>query len=242
MAKKKRQGLIRGNLERISSKVFIHYHDEITELVSKQHGVYALYKRDRLYYVGLATNLKSRVKQHLKDRHADKWDTFSLYLIRNVEYLRELESLLVHIAEPAGNKTRGSFARSENLLTTLEQMMEKRDKEQREDILSDARGKQSWRKKKHERKSPKKIGERKKGVPVLKGMFAPNTLLKAKFKGKEYSAEVDQDGRILYAGKIFNSPSAAAINVTGGPKDGWHFWKYQNGVGDWVTIDALRKK
>jgi len=49
MAKKKRQGLIRGNLERISSKVFIHYHDEITELVSKQHGVYALYKRDRLY-------------------------------------------------------------------------------------------------------------------------------------------------------------------------------------------------
>ncbi|MGD0036691.1 MAG: GIY-YIG nuclease family protein [Bacteroidota bacterium] len=240
MAKKKRRGLIKGNLERISSRVFDLYHDEITELVGKHHGVYALYKKNRLYYVGLANNLKSRVKHHLRDRHAKKWDAFSLYLIRNVNYLRELESLLVHIAEPTGNIMRGRFTKSVNLLKTLEEMMEERDKKQRETILAGAREKR--KKKKHSRKSPKKIGERKKGVPVLKGMVKENTVLKAKFKGKEYSAEVDQDGKIHLDGKVFNSPSMAAQHITVGGKDGWIFWKYQDNAGEWVTIDALRKR
>jgi len=35
----KGQELITGNLERISSKVFDHYHDEITDLIGKSHGV-----------------------------------------------------------------------------------------------------------------------------------------------------------------------------------------------------------
>lgn len=240
MAKKKRQGLIRGNLERISSKVFDLYHDEITEIVRKHHGVYALYKKNRLYYVGLANNLKSRVKYHLRDRHAKKWDTFSLYLIRNVNYLRELESLLVHIAEPTGNIMRGRFTKSVNLLKTLEEMMEERDKRQRETILAGARGKRH--KKKHSKKLSRKIGERKKGVPVLKGMLGAGTILKAKFKEKEYSAEVDQDGKIHFDGKEFNSPSMSAMHLTVGAKDGWHFWKYQNNAGEWVKIDSLRKK
>jgi len=242
MAKKKRRGLIRGNLERISRKVFDLYHDEITELVGKQHGVYALYKKERLYYVGLATNLKSRVKHHLQDRHAKKWDTFSLYLIHNVAYLRELESLLVHITEPKGNIHRGRFTRSIDLINTLKEMMEVRDRHQREDILSGSRGKQKPKYKTVHKKSTKNIGERKRGIPILKGMLFPNTILKVKFKGKEYSAEVDQDGRIEFDGKVFNSPSMAAIHVTGGQKDGWHFWKYQNASGEWVKLDELRKK
>jgi hypothetical protein len=240
MSKKKRRGLIKGNLERISSRVFDLYHDEITELIGKHHGVYALYKKNRLYYVGLANNLKSRVKHHLRDRHAKKWDTFSLYLIRSVSYLRELESLLVHISEPKGNIMRGRFTKSINLHKTLQEMMEERDKRQRDTILSGVRAKRN--KIKHARKSPKKIGERKKGVPVLKGLVAPNTVLKANYKGKEYSAEVDQDGRIKFDNKVLNSPSTAAFHITGAPKDGWLLWKYQNNDGEWVKIDTLRKK
>ncbi len=55
---------------------------EITKLIGKERGVYALYKKDKLYCVGLATNLRTRVKQHLKDRHRQKWDKFSLFLIK----------------------------------------------------------------------------------------------------------------------------------------------------------------
>ena len=45
--------LVLGYLERISSRAFSDFPDELTDLAGNQHGVYALYKGDRLYYVGL---------------------------------------------------------------------------------------------------------------------------------------------------------------------------------------------
>ncbi len=84
MAKKKagrrRGGLVLGHLERISSAAFDKYNQVITELVGGKNGIYALYRNNQLYYVGLATNLRQRINQHLKDRHAGKWNYFSLYL------------------------------------------------------------------------------------------------------------------------------------------------------------------
>jgi len=242
MPKRKRRGLIRGNLERISSKVFDLYHDEITEVVGKHHGVYALYKKNRLYYVGLANNLKNRVKHHLRDRHAKRWDTFSLYLIRNVNYLHELESLLVHIAEPKGNIMRGRFARSVNLIRTLEDMMEERDRLQREDMLSGARSKSGRRNRSRRRTHFKKHTTRKNRTPILSGMIRGGTILKSVFKGKDYTAEVDAEGKIHFLGGIFNSPSMAAMHITGGAKDGWLFWKFQDKSGEWVKLDVLRGK
>jgi len=75
MAKRKHRRLVQGNLERISSKVFDIYHDEITQLVGRQHGVYALYKKNRLYYVGLAKNLLerfSKARKKVKERNEKK--------------------------------------------------------------------------------------------------------------------------------------------------------------------------
>ena len=56
------------------------YQDIIREYVRKRHGVYALYRRGKLHYVGLASNLRVRLKQHLHDRYKDSWDRFSIYL------------------------------------------------------------------------------------------------------------------------------------------------------------------
>ena len=39
-------------------------------------GIYALYHGSKLYYVGLTKNLFGRVRWHLRDRHARKWDSF----------------------------------------------------------------------------------------------------------------------------------------------------------------------
>ena len=113
------KSLITGHLEKISSKVFDDYHQEITQLAAKHHGVYALYKKKSLYYVGLAIDLHKRVKHHLIDKHAAKWDRFSLYLINDVEHLKELESLLLHIALPKGNKQLGKFSKSKSLKLEL---------------------------------------------------------------------------------------------------------------------------
>lgn len=235
MAKKKNRGLVKGNLERISSKVFDFYHDEITELFGRQHGVYALYKKDRLYYVGLAKNLKGRVKHHLRDRHAKKWDYFSLYLIRNVNYLRELESLLVHISEPKGNIARGRFARSENLLKVLDSMMEQRDRRRREEMISGSKRQGLAQK----RRSHKRARGKSK-TPVLQGLLPGGTELRKTFQGKTYKAKVARDGRVVVKGSSFNSPSHGAWAITHRPTNGWNFWHFKDKNGTWKKLDDLR--
>ena len=116
---RKARPLVLGYLERISIKAFSDFRKQLTDLVGTKHGIYALYKGDRLYYVGLATNLRNRIPQHLKDRHAKRWDRFSLYLVRKEDHIKEIESLLLRIADPTGNATRGRLSRSENLQPEL---------------------------------------------------------------------------------------------------------------------------
>jgi len=63
--RKKNRGtrsIIQGHLERVGSAVFERYQEEITNLIAGNQGVYALYRRHKLYYIGLANNLKGRIK------------------------------------------------------------------------------------------------------------------------------------------------------------------------------------
>ena len=79
MPKQTKPGVVTAYLEHVSGLMLEEpYRAEVAKLIRGHAGVYALYKRDKLYYVGLATNLMPRVKQHLKDRHARKWETFSV--------------------------------------------------------------------------------------------------------------------------------------------------------------------
>ena len=45
------------HLEKVSAKLLSTYPDIVRDLIGRQSGVYALYKKDRLYYVGLARKL-----------------------------------------------------------------------------------------------------------------------------------------------------------------------------------------
>ncbi len=106
-------------LEKFSRTVLEKYQGIIREFVARRHGVYALYRRDRLYYVGLASNLRSRLRHHLKDRHGQSWDRFSVYLTIGDSHIKELESLVLRIVSPPGNKLVGKFGKAENLRTRL---------------------------------------------------------------------------------------------------------------------------
>lgn len=117
---KRTRALVLGYLERLASSAFDDYPQQIRELVHGKHGVYALYKGDRLYYVGLATNLRNRVKHHLIDKLAGKWNRFSLYLVRKVEHIKELESLVLRIATPKGNTSGGRLSGADDLATIIE--------------------------------------------------------------------------------------------------------------------------
>ena len=113
--KKRGRHLVDQHLEGISRIALENYQQIIREYVRERHGVYALYKNNRLNYVGLATDLRRRLRHHLHDRHAHTWDRFSVYLTVSDKHLHELESLVIRIASPKGNRIMGKFPRSEDL-------------------------------------------------------------------------------------------------------------------------------
>ena len=229
MPKKKHRRLVQGNLERISSKVFDIYHDEITEIVGRQHGVYALYKKNRLYYVGLASDLSSRLKSHLRDKHGGQWDRLSVYLTIGDKHLRELETLILRVVKPRpeGNTKVGKFARSEDLRARLAKDIRQRNREKLDHIVG---------------RSEETIyavlpGRMPPLLPYVKRLFK----LRGRSKGKTFQASVRDDGTIRFQGKVYASPSAAAAAATKYPVDGWRFWKCERAPGDWIRLSDLRK-
>jgi hypothetical protein len=215
-------------LERISGKLLDRYPKVFREFARRRHGVYALYKKNRLYYVGLAKNLRGRLKQHLKDRHKRRWDRFSMYITLLPEHLKDLESLILRVARPTGNEQGGKFQHCENLDRDLRRRIrEHRDMEDMElwGLQPQASDPSVLRTAKLTRYT------RGKGFPI-----------RWKFKGKVYKGRVRRDGFIRFQGKMFRSPSVAASSVTGRAMNGWWCWTYQRAPGEWVRLDTLRRR
>jgi hypothetical protein len=232
--KQKSKGLVLSYLERVSSSVFSDFPKIVTDLASQKHGVYALYKGNHLYYVGLASNLKSRIKYHLRDRHSKKWDRFSLYLVTKARHLKELESLVLKIADPKGNRTHGKFSNAENLLKKLKSHIILTQKKQLSGIVGT--------KTKRTPKIIPKHGEESLRKPVLVPYIKAAFKIQAYYKGILYKARARKDGRIYFKGSLYTSPSSAGRIATGRSTNGWWFWKYKNKSGKWVRLKELRKK
>src|SRR6476659_6670925 len=115
MALKHSQALVCQYLENICRTVLEKHQVIIRAYVWNRHGIYALYRNGCLYYVGLASDLCNRLQCHLTDRHAKSWDRFSVYLTVEHDKIRELESLMLRIVGPSGNKQTGRFVNAENL-------------------------------------------------------------------------------------------------------------------------------
>ncbi len=225
--------LVVGYMEHISSKVFSDYRKQLTDLVGKRHGVYALYKGDHLYYVGLATNLRNRINDHLKDKHAHKWDKFSVYLARKVDHLRELESLILHIADPKGNTTWGRLEHALNLAHALHDGIASAQEKALKEILG----------KTQHKPKPKKTGSSRHHhrEPALAPYVKHSFRIRREYKGRLYTATVRKDGRVRFNGKVYDSPSSAGQTVFKGGCNGWYFWRYRNEQGNWVQLNELRK-
>jgi hypothetical protein len=77
---------------------------------------------------------------------------------------------------------------------------------------------------------------------VTKGVrFPAGTELRATHKGQTHLARVSS-GALVYDGKRFNSPSAAAMSITHNPVNGWTFWECRlPGQGKWTSLKELRR-
>jgi|SRR5438552_1634698 len=77
---------------------------------------------------------------------------------------------------------------------------------------------------------------------VTKGVRLPvGTELRAIYKGQTHMARVSA-GALVFNSQRFNSPSAAAMSVTGNSVNGWTFWECRlPGQGRWTSLKDLRR-
>ena len=225
--------IVESYLERISQNVFKDFSSVITELIKGHQGIYALYKRDKLYYIGLASNLKNRIKHHLNDKHKNFWTHFSLYIIRKQEHIKEFESVILRIAYPKGNSVKGKLVRAKNLRPLLKKKLIAEWEKQLGILIGTAR-------KITKTKNVKKISKTKQNRP-LKNLFPTGKVLYANYHGKDYKAWVYRNGRIKFNGVIYDSPTMAGKSITKKALNGWKFWKYKDKNSELVYINNLRK-
>lgn len=113
--------LIKGASEPLPRELLFDatFRKELKILMRGYSGLYALYKRKKLYYIGLARDLFWRLHSHTRDKHKKKWDRFAMYRIARVRFLKDIESLLMHVANPPGNAVGGKFHRDADLTKVL---------------------------------------------------------------------------------------------------------------------------
>jgi hypothetical protein len=238
--------LVFQHLENISRDALEQYQKIIKQYVHRQSGVYALYNNSKLYYVGLASNLNSRLKHHLNDRHADTWDRFSVYLTQGDSHLREIEALLLRIASPKGNRQMGKLKRSENLKNRFGKDMNAYYKRVFHDMFTHKTEEDELR----PRNPKRNIGAETRGAS-LAPYVRKRMHIRFEYKGNRYVAHVRRDGTITFGseshrakqlmGPVYTSPSLAGKAITGVANDGWMSWKYKNSSGEWVKLNELRK-
>ncbi len=80
------------------------------------------------------------------------------------------------------------------------------------------------------------------GAWTTKGVTFPSgTEFRASYKGQAISGKVESGG-LLVNGKRFDSPSSAAVSITGNMVNGWIFWECRlPGKMTWQLIKSLRK-
>jgi len=232
MDKKRSKGLVTQVLENLSRDIFVKYHKQINDLIASSPGIYALYNRNKLYYVGKSTDLRRRVKKHLKDKHLANWTHFSLYLVKKVDYIHDIESLVIRIANPKGNRVIPRGKKYKSLLKKLRRLIKEKQKEEFKKLFGERKHETKLIRKQKNLKSFDKLN---KLINRKKGLYK-------QYKGKLYRATLYTTGIIKVKNKKFNSLSAAAKFITKKKVNGWRWWKIKDKNGKFLTISKYISK
>lgn len=229
--KRKRNGFVKSYFERVSWKVLDRYRPIVREMTRGRAGIYALYKADTLYYVGLASNLMGRVNAHLKDQHKRRWDRFSVYLTTTDDHIRPLEALLLRVMNPKGNKVRGRLTGAQDMARVLNKKINEYQRDETAALLG-------GRYVTHRRRAKTRGSV---GTLVLARLVERPMPLKAWYKGEEFRASLRRDGHIRFGRQLFESPSSAAKAAAGRGMRGWAFWHFRDSRGEWVKLERLKR-
>jgi len=214
----RRPKLVTQYLENIHRQALEDHPELVKEFFRRRNGIYALFKKGELYYAGLASDLRWRLKHHLRDRHRDSWDSFSGYLTIGDKHLRELEALLIRVVRPPGNKQIGKFSGAESLSRKFEIALSNKQRLERQRLMG---------------RPVEESEEPKRSRRMLR--------LRGTHKGRVYKARLRTDKTVSHAGKVYSSLTAAATAVMRRHGSGLWFWHYERSPGDWVRMREKMK-
>ena len=231
--RRRRDALVYAHLENVSRDLLEQHPDVVRDFIGRNAGVYALYRRNRLYYVGLANALRHRLKAHVKNRHGNSWDSFSVYLTIKDQHLREIEALMLRLARPSGARQRGRLAQSKDLRRFIRRVIRQKQNKEVSSLFDTVRMNLVQA---VEERRPKSSAN-----PELIRLLPGGARLRANYKGKQYRARVRRDGRVRFNGDLYTSLTLAAKSVTKRYFNGWWFWKVEKGKGNWVRLNKVRR-
>jgi Restriction Enzyme Adenine Methylase Associated len=226
--RRRREALVHQHLENVSRELFERHPDVVRQFIGRNAGIYALYRKKKLYYVGLAVGLRGRLRAHVKNKHGKSWDRFSIYLTIKDQHLREIEALLLRIANPPGARQRGKLAQSKDMRRRVARAI--REKQYSE--VSALFG----------RETTPITNQKLNGADSdLLRLLPQGARLRGTLKKRVYRARVRPNGKIRFNGKFYKSLSVAAYAAIKRPTNGWWFWQIERGRGNWVRLNKIRK-
>jgi hypothetical protein len=220
--------LVHQHLENVSRDLLEIHPEVVREFIGRNAGIYALYKKGKLYYVGLATALRGRLRAHVKNRHGNSWDRFSIYLTIKDQHLREIEALLLRIANPPGAKQRGKLAQSKDMRRRIANAIRRKQKSEVTSLFST--------------KSKAVQLANKTGVESeLVRLLPQGARIRGTLRNQVFRATVRPNGTIRFGGTTYKSLSLAAFAAIKRPTNGWWFWQVERGRRNWTRLTRIRK-
>lgn len=199
----------------------------VREFIGRNTGIYALFRKGKLYYVGLATALRSRLKAHVKNRHGNSWDSFSIYLTIKDQHLREIEALLLRIAKPPGAKQRGKLAQSQDMRKRIAQAIRRKQTSEVSSLFG--------------RGTAPVAARTTDGEGHLTRLFPQGARIRGTLRNKIFRARIRRNGTVRFREVTYKSLSHAAKAANNRSTNGWWFWQIERGRGNWVRLTKIRK-
>lgn len=224
--RRKREPLVHQHLENVSRNLLEKHPELVREFIGRNAGIYALFRKGKLYYVGLATALRSRLTAHVKNRHGNSWDSFSIYLTIKDQHLREIEALLLRIAKPPGARQRGKLAQSKDMRRRIAQAIRRKQHSEVSSLFG---------------KGTAPIALAKGGDSDLTRLLPQGARIRGTLRKEVFRARVRRNGTVRFRGVSYKSLSLAAHAAIKRPTNGWWFWQVERGRGTWVRLTKIRK-
>lgn len=99
------------------------FEDKLKEIMKEYGGIYALYSKNKPYYVGLTVNFDQRINAHLNNHHENNWDSFAIFHIKKIAYLKDIETIITRIIDLKGNIQRGKVPRNGDINRELKKIL-----------------------------------------------------------------------------------------------------------------------